>query len=268
MSRESIFQALRRVALHDAVRQPFDDGRLADAGLSDQHGIVLGAPRQHLDGAPDLLVAADHRIELAFGRRLGEIARIALQRVVRLLGAGRVGGAPFAQIVDCRVEALRRDARIGEDARGLPLACHGQRLQRPLHGHEAVAGLGGDLLGLVQHARQCRRHMRLRGPASAHLGQLGKGGFCLLQRLLGIAAGAGNEAAHQPFRVVDQHLQQVLGRDLRVAFADGKRLRRLQEPLEAIGEFLEIHRSIPLHHADSEGMAGKGKLMPLKRIQR
>ncbi len=54
----------------------------------------------------------------------------------------------------------------------------------------------------------------------------------------------------------------MLGGDLRVAFADRKRLRRLQEPLEAIGEFLEIHRCFPLHHADSEGMAGKGKLMP------
>ncbi len=83
-----VLQALRHVALHDAMRQPLDDGRLADARLADQHGIVLGAARQHLDGAPDLLVAADHRIELACGRGLGEVAGIALQRIVGLLGAG------------------------------------------------------------------------------------------------------------------------------------------------------------------------------------
>ena len=77
-----VLQALRHVALHDAMRQPLDDGRLADARLADQHRIVLGAARQHLDGAPDLLVAADHRIELAGGRGLGEVAGIALQRVV------------------------------------------------------------------------------------------------------------------------------------------------------------------------------------------
>ncbi len=189
------------------MRQPLDDGRLAHAGLPDQHGIVLGAPGQHLDGAPDLLVAADHGIELTLGRGFGEVARIAFQRVVRLLGRCGIGGAALAQIVDCRVEALRRDACIGEDARGVALACHGERLQRPLHRHEAVAGLGGDLLGLVEHARQRWRHMRLGGAAPAHLGQLGKGGFCLLQRLLGIAAGAGNEAAHQAFGVVEQHLQ-------------------------------------------------------------
>ena len=60
-----VLQAFRHIAAHDAQRQPFDDGRLADARLADQHRIVLGAPRQHLDHAADLLVAANHRIELA-----------------------------------------------------------------------------------------------------------------------------------------------------------------------------------------------------------
>ena len=58
-------QAFRHVAVDDAQRQALDDRRLADAGLADQHRIVLGAARQHLDGAADFLVAADHRIELA-----------------------------------------------------------------------------------------------------------------------------------------------------------------------------------------------------------
>ena len=59
------FEALRHVAVDDAQRQALDDRGLADAGLADQHRIVLGAARQHLDGAADFLVAADHRIELA-----------------------------------------------------------------------------------------------------------------------------------------------------------------------------------------------------------
>ena len=70
------------------MRQPLDDGRLADARLADQHGIVLGAARQHLDRAADLLVAADDRIELALRGGLGQVAGIFLQRVVGLLGAG------------------------------------------------------------------------------------------------------------------------------------------------------------------------------------
>ena len=71
-------------------------------------------------------------------------------------------------------------------------------------------------------------------PPPAHLGQLGERGFGLLQRLLGVAAGARDQPGRQPLGVVEQHLQQMLGRDLRVAFAHGKRLRRLDESLEAV----------------------------------
>ena len=95
-----VLQRLRHVAIDDAQRQPFDDGGLADAGLADQHGIVLGAPRQHLDGAADFVVAADHRIELAGAGIGGQVARIFLQRVIALFGARRIGGAALANVVD------------------------------------------------------------------------------------------------------------------------------------------------------------------------
>ncbi len=67
-------------------REPFDDRGLADAGLADEHRVVLRAARQHLDDAADLLVAADHRIELALARQLGEIAAVALERLVGAFG--------------------------------------------------------------------------------------------------------------------------------------------------------------------------------------
>ena len=98
-----VFDQFRHVAIDDAERQALHDRRLADAGLADQHRIVLGAPRQHLNRAADLLVAADHRIELAVARRLGEVAGVFLERVILILGARRVGGAAFAEIVDRRV---------------------------------------------------------------------------------------------------------------------------------------------------------------------
>jgi len=49
--------------------RPLDDGGLADAGFADQHRVVLAATLQHLDGAADLVVAADHRVELALAGR-------------------------------------------------------------------------------------------------------------------------------------------------------------------------------------------------------
>ena len=154
--------------------KPFDDGGLADAGLADQHGIVLGAPRQHLDGAADFLVAADHRIELAVARRLGEVAGIFLERVIGVLGRGRIGGAALAQRLDGGVEVLRRDAGLGEDLAGLAVLLDRERQQQPLDGDEAVAGLLGGLLGGVEHARQRRLEIELAGAAALHLRQLGK----------------------------------------------------------------------------------------------
>ena len=107
-----VLQPFRHVAVGDAQGQALDDGGLADAGLADQHGIVLGAARQHLDGAADFLVAADHRIELAGARLRGQVAGVFLQRVVAVLGGGALRGAALAHLVDRGIEALRGDAGI------------------------------------------------------------------------------------------------------------------------------------------------------------
>ena len=81
-----VLDPVGHVAVGDAQREALGDRGLADAGLADQHRIVLGPAGEHLDGAADFLVAADDGIELALARRLGEVARISLQRVVAVLG--------------------------------------------------------------------------------------------------------------------------------------------------------------------------------------
>ncbi len=73
------------VAVRDPLRQPLGDRRLADARLADQHRIVLRAAREHLDHPADLLVPPDHRVELALARRVREVARVPLQRLVLVL---------------------------------------------------------------------------------------------------------------------------------------------------------------------------------------
>ena len=81
-----VLQCFGNVALVDSLRQPLGDGRLAHARLADQHGVVLGAPREHLDDAPDFLVAADDGVELALPGLRGQIKRVPLQRLVLVLG--------------------------------------------------------------------------------------------------------------------------------------------------------------------------------------
>ena len=61
----AVLEPLGDVAAHDALRQPLDDGGLADAGLADQHRVVLGPAREDADDAADLVIAADDRVELA-----------------------------------------------------------------------------------------------------------------------------------------------------------------------------------------------------------
>ena len=63
-------------------RQAFDDGGFADARFADQHRIILGAARQHLDHPANFIVAADHRIELALARQVGEVAAVLFQRLI------------------------------------------------------------------------------------------------------------------------------------------------------------------------------------------
>ncbi len=58
------FSPSGHVAVDDAAGQPLGDGGLAHARVAHQHRVVLGAAGEDLDDAADLLVAADHRVEL------------------------------------------------------------------------------------------------------------------------------------------------------------------------------------------------------------
>ena len=64
----------RHVALGNALRQAFHDGRLAHAGLADQHRIVLGAAAQNLHHALQLVVAPDQRVERVVDGGLRQVA--------------------------------------------------------------------------------------------------------------------------------------------------------------------------------------------------
>ena len=63
----------------------FCDGSLAHARFADEHRVVLGAARQDLDAAPDLVVAADDRIELALARSRRQVARVPVEGLVLAL---------------------------------------------------------------------------------------------------------------------------------------------------------------------------------------
>ena len=236
-----VVQALRHVAVDDALGETLDDGGLADTGFADQHRVVLRAAGEHLDGAPDFLVAPDHGVDLAVARGLGEIARVFFQRVIGVFGGACVGRAALAQRVDGLVEVLRRDAGARQNLSGLAVFLERERQQQALDGDVAVAGLFRDLLGLIEYPRERRCQIDLASAAARDLRQLGESGLDRRERLARPAAGAVNQATGQPFGVVQQNLEQMLGCELLLALAQRERLGRLNEPAGAVREFLEIH---------------------------
>ena len=198
-----------------------------------------------MNGPPDLLVAADHRIEFSRARGLGEIARIFLQGIVSVFRGRIVGGAALAEILDRRVESLRRDARALENLAGFRAFFHGKGEQKPLDRHIGIARLLRDLFGIVENARRRGREIELPRARALHLRQFGKRELGVAKRLARAPARPVDEARGKPFLVVEKNLQNMFGRELLVTFADGERLRALNETPRPFGIFFDIHRNLP-----------------------
>jgi hypothetical protein len=108
--------------------QPFGDGGLADAWLSDEDRVVLGPPREDLDNPADLVVPPDHRVELSPAGQVGEVPPVLLQGLVLLL------------------RVLVRDP--------LRTADLGQRGQDVLPGESGLPEDPGSLGGTFQHRQE------------------------------------------------------------------------------------------------------------------
>ncbi len=167
-----VLQLLGNVAGNDALRQTFHDRGLADAGLANQHRVVLRPARQHLDHAAHFLVAPDHGIEFALARQLGQVLGVTLQRLVLGLGI-LVGhlliaahrGQPAQNVVVGR-------ARLREDFLGCIALQLGHGQQHVLGGDVLVLEVGRLFEGVLQHLRRGIGEMRLRGAAAGNLRQL------------------------------------------------------------------------------------------------
>ena len=182
---------LRHVALDDLARQALGDRRLADAGIADEQRVVLLAAAEHLDGALDLGLAADQRIDAARPRLLVEVDAVGLERIgaallllaaldrrraprrrrarARLGHAGPLGDA-VADVVD-RVEAGH--VLLLQEEGGMALALGEDGDQHVGAGHLLAAGglhmrprRDGSRAGSRRSAGR-RRACRAPGPTSS-----------------------------------------------------------------------------------------------------
>ena len=147
----AVAQGARHVAGHDTLGDALDDGRLADARLADEHGVVLGATGQDLDGTADLVGTADDRVELAGAGEVADVAAVLLQGLKLGFVFGRRHAVIATQLLVDLLDALLGHASVTQYTTSLALVL-GKRHQQMLGHHKAVAHLGGLFLGLLDDA--------------------------------------------------------------------------------------------------------------------
>ena len=157
-----VAERLRYVAVHDALGETLGDRGLAHARLTDEDRVVLGATREDLHHATDLLVATDHRVELALPRVLGEVARVLRQRLILILWRLVGDLVRAAHDLERLEQTLLRDA-LGLEEIGRLGALHvGEGDQQVFYRYVLVPERLGLLLGLIEHGGELASEARLR----------------------------------------------------------------------------------------------------------
>ena len=154
----------------DALGEALDDGGLADAGLADQHRVVLLAAREDLHDPLDLRLAADDRVELALLRLLREVAAELVEQLrgLRLLARraarARLAAAGAGEHADDLVaDLLGVGVEVEQDPRGDALVLADEAEQDVL-GADVVVAEGQRLAQReLQHLLRARRERDLAG---------------------------------------------------------------------------------------------------------
>ena len=206
-------EEVRHVAADDLLREPFDDGGLADAGLADEHGVVLGPAAQHLLHALELDARPDERVELVLHRRFGEVAaELGEQR--RLLRARR-RGLLVQQLDDVLAHARQPHPLLVQDRRGdrplLAQDAEQQVLGADVGVQQPVGFLGGELQDALRFGAE--RNLDRRRDLLAK----DRPALDLLADALERQVRARKNPARQSLAFANQPQQQVLGLDRRAA---------------------------------------------------
>ena len=248
-----VLERLGHVALDDVLGQALDDRGLADAGLTDQHRVVLGAAGEHLHDALDLRRPADDGVELAVAGVLGEVATELVEHQAaggRLAATGRRGLRGLAgllaleaaeQLDDLLADAVEVGAELLQHLGGHALALADQAEQDVLGPDVGVAELQRLAQGQLEHL------LGARGERDVPAGRL----LALADDLLDLGAHGlqADVEALQRLRgdalaLVDQAEQDVLGPDVVVGEHAGLFLGQHDHPSGPVGEPLEhAHRS-------------------------
>ena len=165
-----VLEQLGNLAVGDPGGEALDDGGLAHAGLADQHGVVLGAAGEDLHDALDLVLAADHRVELALRGELGQVAAELVEQLRGLLalataraGALTASAGAGEHPDDLIADLLGVGVEVEQDACGDALVLADQPEQDVLGADVVVAQREGLAQRQLQDLLGARRERDLAG---------------------------------------------------------------------------------------------------------
>ena len=113
-------------------------------------GLSFVRPRQGLHHAPDLLRAADDRIQLPLSRQARQVYGVAFQRLVAALGARVRNAMPAAHLLKRLVRLLYIDAVCCHDPPGIALAIHESGKEQMLRADVIVLEAHGLIFRCLQ----------------------------------------------------------------------------------------------------------------------
>ena len=244
-----VAQHIWHFAVHNAAREPLGDRGLANAGLADEQRIVLLPTAQHLDGAVDLGLAADQRIDLAVARLLVEVDAVCVERVdfLLLLVAGFafvlfVGAAHRAcfghsrplgnAVADIIHRVIARHILLLQEIRGMALAFGKDGNEHVGAGHFLTAGRLHMDNGALNDALEAGGRLGILGAVSDQVVQFGfEIGDETAAQLLEIDVARPHH--RRGVLIFDQRQQQMLKRGVLVVTLVGERKRPVERLFEA-----------------------------------
>ena len=227
------------VAGDDCLGESLGDGGLAHAGLAQQDGVVLGAPRECLDNAADLLLPSHDGVQLPLTSKGGQVNAVPLQRPVAALRPGVRDTVRTPHLGQGLIDLLRVNAKAAEDLGRLAAALLHDADEQVLGADVVVLEAVRLCLGDLQQARGARGRVYL----PRLVGQLGY----TLQGILQPCSNSGGIHTQFPedlrrdaLLLVQQRQEDVLHIPLRVAVASDQLLGASHDLL---GRFCEAVRS-------------------------
>ena len=222
------------------MREAFDDRGLANARFANEHRVVLRAPREHLDHAADLFVPADDRVQLVMPSQVGQVAAVALERLVLPFGV-LVGHTLGSTDSGERLEdPVPGDAVLFQESRaGKSIALVGQCDQQVLRADVIVLQVLGFCLRHLGHRGQARREARLR--TTVRLWTLPELGLQPVRDAGRIDPQLAQDFRYDPVALCDERRQHMFGLDLWMVHLLGELLCADDGFLRLFGVPVDVH---------------------------